>query len=136
MPVTLAQRCRELDLALRVEPADRNPLMEDEWRDANHWRCTVICGKRRMVTPFSQGSAHTEPPTLEDVVNALVLDAAGFENARTFEDWCGEYGYDTDSRKAERTYNAIKRQTAKFKALIDPLGAAAWQNLLYHTETL
>lgn len=28
-------------------------------------------------------------------------------NPGTFEDFCGEYGYNTDSRSAEKTYNAV-----------------------------
>jgi hypothetical protein len=29
-------------------------------------------------------------------------------NPGTFEDFCSEHGYDTDSKKAECTYNAVK----------------------------
>lgn len=28
----------------------------------------------------------------------------------TFEDFCSEFGYDTDSKKAEKTYNAVKEE--------------------------
>lgn len=28
----------------------------------------------------------------------------------TFEDFCSDYGYDTDSRKAENTYNAVQEE--------------------------
>lgn len=36
------------------------------------------------------------------VVAALLHDASGADN--TFEDWCADYGYDTDSRRAMDTY--------------------------------
>ena len=44
-------------------------------------------------------------PKTADVVYSLVLDA-GVLDARNFEDWASEYGYDTDSRKAETIYRA------------------------------
>jgi hypothetical protein len=31
----------------------------------------------------------------------------------TFENFCREFGYDTDSRKAEKTYEAVKEEYAK-----------------------
>lgn len=42
-------------------------------------------------------------PTAYDVLASLTKYDPG-----TFEDFCGEYGYDTDSKKAEKTYNAVK----------------------------
>lgn len=51
-----------------------------------------------------------------DLLNAFycfVSDAlCGFES---FESFCGDFGYDTDSRKAEKTYKACKRAYAKFE---------------------
>jgi len=37
----------------------------------------------------------------------------------TFEDFCGEFGYDTDSRKAENTYNACKKALVQVKNIIN-----------------
>lgn len=45
-------------------------------------------------------------PELADVLSSLVLDASCWDNARTFEDFCDEFGYDPDSRSAERIYEA------------------------------
>lgn len=42
-------------------------------------------------------------PKIEDVMQSLVMDAEAFEY--TFEDWCGSFGYEEDSRKAEKIYN-------------------------------
>ena len=35
----------------------------------------------------------------------------------TFEDFCDEFGYDTDSRQAEKTYQAVKKEYEDFAAL-------------------
>jgi hypothetical protein len=96
---------------------------------------------------FSQGSAHTTDPTLADVLDCLASDASGYENARVdtrpdekqdkaltvFEGWASEYGYDTDSRKAEKTFRAIKRQSEQLKRTI---GAEAYEELLWQVERL
>lgn len=39
-----------------------------------------------------------------------VLACATKSNPGTFEDFCGEYGYDTDSQKAEKIYFAVQRE--------------------------
>lgn len=73
------------------------------------------------------------PPTLADVLDCLALDAAGFDDARDFEDWAAEFGYDTDSRKAEAVYRLCGEQA---KELRHVLGATAYSELLYDTERL
>jgi hypothetical protein len=83
----------------------------DQWeKTARHFSCTLRqVGKgnpRTMTIEYSQGSAHTHAPTCADVLNCLADDSRGWDNARSFEDWCSDCGYDTDSRRAERTYQA------------------------------
>ena len=133
---TVADRVRDYELALRARPAPRNPYMADAWPGAKHWRCTLHCQDRSMRVFFSQGAAFTKPPTVEDVVNALAMDAAEYENARDLAEWCREYGHTCSEAKARTRYRHVKELTEKFKALIEPLGPCAWENLLYHTEAL
>jgi hypothetical protein len=102
-------------------------------RDARHFTCTLRNGRKRLSIPFSQGSAFTEEPTAEDVLNCLALDAAGLENSPNFDDWASEYGYDADSRRAEKTFKTVERQAAKLMAF---LGADAYDRLVWHTESL
>lgn len=45
---------------------------------------------------------YPETPTAYDVLACLQKYDVG-----TFEDFCGEFGYDTDSKTAEKTYNAV-----------------------------
>lgn len=134
-PSTIGEFITRNDIKMRVTPIDRNPSMDDDtWaRAASHWRCTIRCGVRRMVLAFSRGSAHTGPPTLADVLDYLASDAAGYLNTRDYADWCADLGYDTDSRKAERTFKAVARQTA---ALERVLGRADMETLLWKVERL
>jgi hypothetical protein len=45
---------------------------------------------------------YPKQPTAYDVLACLTKNEVG-----TFEDFCSEFGYDTDSKKAEKTYNAV-----------------------------
>lgn len=47
-------------------------------------------------------------PDLKDVEFALVSDAECYESSSDFEDFCVNLGYDSNSRKAEKIYNACK----------------------------
>ena len=128
---TLGTFIADHGIRMTTKPRASNPNMDDKWAsDASHWTCTIHFGRQRMAVAFSQGSAHTEPPKLADVLDCLADDAAGFENARDFADWCAEYGYDTDGRKAEKTYRAVKRQSLRLKSLL----GADYDALLFDTE--
>ncbi len=134
--MTMQEFIRQHKISMTVDYADSNPNMpaDDKWMaTAHHYKCVLRCGKHRMTVPFSQGSAHTSEPDVADVLDCLASDASGVVNAQDFEDWCMEYGYDTDSRKAERTYNVCKMQARKLQELVGP---QAYETLLYNTERL
>lgn len=48
--------------------------------------------------------AQNVKPELCDVLHSLLSDGEAFLGAQSFEDWCGDFGYDADSRKAEATW--------------------------------
>ena len=51
------------------------------------------------------------PPkvTAAQVLGSVAQDCRGpYVDRQSFEDWCSEYGYDTDSRKAEATFRACR----------------------------
>ena len=113
-------------------------LAKDRMR---HFRCRVSRGHRvennfplkarSFSLYFSQGSAHTQDPTLADVLDCLASDAAGYENSNDFTGWADDLGYDTDSRKAEKIWRAVKRQAEQLKRTI---GEEAYNDLLWNTE--
>lgn len=47
----------------------------------------------------------------------------------TFEDFCAEYGYDEDSRTAERIYIAVQNEFANLKRIFDPEQLEAMQEI-------
>jgi hypothetical protein len=107
-----------LGISATVAYADANPHMTDMGRGAYHYRVTLRrrTPRRSMTVPFSCGSGWTREPDAADVLDCLLSDASSAD--QSFEDWCGDYGYDTDSRRHERTYKAVVRQTAKLRAFL------------------
>lgn len=91
---------------------------DDEGWEHNAYRLRLWYAGRRMTVPWMQGLGITDDPRAEDVMENLLLDAASFDNARDFEDWAAEYGYDTDSRKAEKLYRRVGAQTYKLARLL------------------
>lgn len=53
------------------------------------------------------------PPPAAGVLHSLILDSSACD--QSFSDWCSEFGYDTDSRKALATYEACQQNADKLK---------------------
>jgi hypothetical protein len=119
-------------ITMTADWADANPNMTDMPAGSSHWKCVLKCGRRTMTVPFSQGPAISREPSVEDVLDCLASDAAGYENAQSFEDWASEYGYDTDSRKAEKTFKTVQKQANRLRWLL--YTDDAFQALLFDTE--
>jgi hypothetical protein len=73
----------------------------------NPWTVALRYDGRRMTVPFWTGSGITSDPTAADVLDCLLSDAQ--MGTGTFEDFCADLGYDTDSRKAFDTWQACER---------------------------
>ncbi len=130
---TMTDFTRSFGIAAKCERWHENPSAPD-WQDADHWKCVLKGAGSQMTVYFSMGYGHNgKPPKAADILDCLASDAAGVENARDFEDWASEYGYDTDSRKAECTYHACEKSAAKLKRF---LGESAYERLLWETERL
>lgn len=87
----------------------------DESRDI--FRCTFSRGRARLViSEFGQSLNDSDggggnPPHPYDVLACIQKNDPG-----TFENWCGDIGADTDSRKAEKTYKAVVAEWEKVEA--------------------
>jgi hypothetical protein len=148
--VTIEQFVERNRISLTAEMVDRNPHMDGS-DNMDNYKCVLIrresAGKRynarkdgtsvaaRMTVHFSKGIGHHgAEPEADEVLSCLASDAAGVENARgDFAEWCSEYGYNTDSRKAEKIFKVCEHQAARLKNL---LGDDLYDQLLWHTEAL
>ena len=138
--IKLSEFITEHGIEMQVERVKRNPNMMDMMDGASHYLCNfrrhwgdgAYCLEEMDVT-FSMGSAHTEPPTVEDVLDCLASDASGYMNAGfDFEEWASEYGYDTDSRKAYHTFETVEEQADQLRKFMGD----EYETLLWSVERL
>jgi hypothetical protein len=131
--VKLSDFIKKTSVSLVYRKSDRNPHMEDF--EGDHYRVTLRRGSKRMTFYYSKGyGLNGEPPTVEEVLDCLASDAAGVQDAGAdFAEWASEYGYDTDSRKANKIFTACLRQAERLKSLFS---GAEYETLLWHTERL
>lgn len=88
----------------------------DSWevRGKDKFKLTYTMGVGHRICWYDardNGNGVVMPPCAMDVLYCIWADNP--HNA-TFECWCDEFGYDTDSRKAEKAYNACIQQTMMF----------------------
>lgn len=69
----------------------------------------TLRGKKLGFRPCLADWKNSKPtnPDLAELVHCLLLDSSASD--QSFSDWCGNYGYDTDSRKALDTYLACQK---------------------------
>ena len=71
--------------------------------------------KKSYTFSFGQSiAAGAEYPKLYDILACLTK-----YDPESFENFCSEYGYDEDSRKAENTWKACKRSAEKLARIYD-----------------
>lgn len=94
----------------------------DKYENWNH-HLVVVTNKEnnlKVTFDFWCSIAH---PTMEkeyDVLNAFycfVNDA--ISGSYNFEEFCGEFGYDTDSRKAEKIWKACQESLEELQRIYD-----------------
>ena len=70
------------------------------------FNCTLTRNRKRYTFNFGQSiAAGIHEPSMYDILTCLTK-----YDPESFEFFCGEYGYNTDSIKALNTYKAVKRE--------------------------
>lgn len=91
-------------------------------------RVQPIYGRRTIhLDAMREALTEPTPPDLAGVLECLASDASGYDSALDFDDWASNYGFDTDSRKAEQSYRVTGDQSKRLRHL---LGDAAYAELL------
>jgi len=111
----LAGLAHELGITMSAKYEGRH-VDDSDW-EHDKWVVTLHRGKKSLKTKFHQGTGHAmAAPSLPTVLSSLVSDAdAGSES---FEDFCGSFGYDEDSRKAEKIWKACKKIAPQIKRFL------------------
>lgn len=132
----VADFCTALGLTLTATQISAR-TDETYWdRNAYHFHVTILNGSRTMAIEYSQGAAHVDTkltrnrseyrvprkPRIADVIDSLRSDAIGAD--QSFEGWCADLDYDSDSRRAERIYHACVRTRARLVQLLGREGFA------------
>ena len=91
---------------------------------SRHNQVTIRNKSTRKRATFDYWGSMYEPNQdnedgLKGALDCILLDIEAYENARDFNDFCAEFGYDADSRKAENIYKACGKELEKFNRVVD-----------------
>ena len=129
--VTMEQFIQANRITMTASWTDRNPNMQDS-ENMDHWKVALRRPGHTMTTYFSMGLGHKgKQPQAADVLDCLASDAIGTSD--DFEDFCSNFAYNTDSRKAEKIYKACQHSAARLNNF---LGSTLYEDLLYHTKRM
>lgn len=79
------------------------------------FKITLKKGGKQYTFNFGQSIAEgSNEPTLYSVLACLTKYKVG-----SFEEFCSDYGYDTDSRTAEKTYKAVLKEWEAMERLFN-----------------
>ena len=98
-----------------------------EWVDKipENWNNHLVTvtntdNKQRCTFEFWSSIASPSLDSDYDVLNAFYCFVGDAMSGKMdFNDFCGEFGYDTDSRAAEKTWKACKRSAEKLERIYD-----------------
>ena len=104
--------------AIRIEcvyGGNRRPVPAGFPSGTHPYRVTLRMRGRQMTVDFFCGPACGEPDAA-DVLSCLLSDVSAGE--QSFEDFCGDMGYDPDSRTAEATWRACAETAPKLRRFL------------------
>lgn len=100
---------------VQVGDSEHRKYFEDDDRPRFVFKMKLMRGRKSYTFTFGQSIVNGDRrPKMYDVLSCLQKWDCG-----TFENFCYEYGYDTDSRKAESIYKAVCKE---YKAVVRLFG--------------
>ena len=103
-------------------------LGKSDLTSGNKYRITLTYNNKTVW--FIYNDNYMNKSDLKDILYCLILDATAYENAYNFADFCNEFGYDSDSMKAYKIYQACKKQLDRYNKLFTQEEKDFLQNLL------
>ena len=87
----------------------------DKWR-SDKWEVSLYRDDAEIMIEFHLGEGNDgRGPEPADVIYALLSDS--YAGSLSFEEFCAEYGYETDSRRAYATWEDCGRNARKLRVL-------------------
>ena len=94
----------------------KTPSWKDDSRPVNHFIVTLKQGKKRVSFDFFDSINNYEKGIKElNAYSVLACCSSEIYCPDTFKDFCDEFGYDYDSRKAEKTFKSLKKFSNKLQ---------------------
>lgn len=97
--------CEKHGIEIEYHYGANSPPPDSDWKPASSWSVTLTHKGESLVTDFFGGALVMDPMTA-GVLHCLISDTTSVDNARSFEEWANNFGYDTDSRKAEAIFRS------------------------------
>lgn len=131
--MTKLQTIADLNIEFNAKEIGTRPddLMDDPRFEARNYELFISRENQFFVTYFSMGIGLNREPELLTVLDCLITDA--FAGAETFEDFCSEFGYDTDSRRAERTWKACQETALNLSRLFPEFSRNELQEIVHNS---
>jgi hypothetical protein len=129
---TYEQFAKKHGVEFSFQHKGKRPMPDSKFKSMQDcYSCTLSVGMCSYDFPFYKGEGlKGEPPTAAETLYCLASDAHGTRDT-SFEDWCREYGYDDDSRKAEATFDACCEVYTELEKLF---GSEVLEELFYQTN--
>ena len=98
---------------LSILDEDYRPYFPEDKQSRSVYKCKLTRNGKSYTFDFGQSIACTgEKPKMYSILSCLTK-----YDPETFEDFCANFGYDEDSRTAERTYKAVCKEFAAVERL-------------------
>lgn len=108
-----AQFAVKYGIKLTVISEDFRPYFADDKQSRSVYKCRISRNGKQYTFNFGQSIANIgQEPTIYDVLACLTK-----YDPQDFDNFCADYGYDTDSRKAFATYKAVCKEYATVQRL-------------------
>jgi len=105
----------KFNIKLKVKDVEYKFMQWDKTQQRYVFKLQLLRGKKSYTFEFGQSIAQgSNTPTLYDVLTCLQKYEVG-----SFEDFCRDFGYDTDSRTAEKTYKAVVKEFQAMQRLFN-----------------
>lgn len=102
-----------LGVTFTAEFKKHGTYFQDDTESRDIYACSFSRGRRGFTVEFGQSIANAgTAPNAYDVLACIQKQDPG-----DFENFCGYFGYDTDSRKAEKVYKSVCKEWQKVSAL-------------------
>lgn len=114
-----------MGLKMRVKHHKYGYHFEEDEQQRHIFKVTLLKDGKQYTFNFGQSIAEdVNEPTMYDVLSCLQK-----YEVDSFENFCGDFGYDNDSRTAERIYKAVYKEYENMERLFTEEEIELLQNI-------